>query len=290
MKHLMKRVLLLFTALSMVYIANAQTVENITVTPEDDKIIINFRIGGSTDAQFYNIILTCSMDGKSRFEPKTVIGDVGDNIRGGRPYYTIEWDVFRDLDEVGAAEFFVKVDMVRDLAPIVTQPQNRPQNQPQFQPEQEKVKDSELSGPDFDSRKSGKETFERKAILSYNGSLNSPYGLMIGTAKNFGFYGCFRFGGYVDELDSDIWYTITAGLTKYVLTRGKYRLHAFAGGGVTRETFTYQDYTYDYSWSLNYLTLELGIINVIGRININLGLEYINYFGAYPELGLGFVF
>ena len=39
-----------------------------------------------------------------------------ENIRGGRAYYTVVWDVFRDVAEVDNAEFFVKVDLVSDMA------------------------------------------------------------------------------------------------------------------------------------------------------------------------------
>ena len=82
--------------------------------------------------------------------------------------------------------------------------------------------------------------------------------------------------------------TATFGLTKYILTSGKYRLHAFGGVGSTYET--YEENIYDSSWTDTYLTFEAGFINVIGRFNLTLGLEHINETGTYMVYGVGFVF
>ena len=106
----MKRIITLLAAILMSLGATAQTVENIRVDQDGDNILVHYRIGGSTDAQTFTVRLSCSIDGGRRFEPVTVIGDVGQNIRGGRSNYTVTWDVFEDLDEVGEVEFFVNVE------------------------------------------------------------------------------------------------------------------------------------------------------------------------------------
>lgn len=281
----MKSVFLLFAILVIGYFANAQTVEGIQVKSEDDKIIINYRIGGSTDAQYYNVALSCSMDGGLRFEPRTMIGDVGENIRGGRSYYTIEWDVFEDLDvdEVGDAEFFVKVDLVSDMAPVITQPQV----QPQVQPQREEVRESPSANQGFDAG-TPRETFERKSFFAFTGSTASPYGISFGGVKNFGGYASLRFDYYSDDWDTDIWLTATAGLTKYILTSGQYRLHIYAGIGSTY--VSHEDNLSDYSETETYLTFEGGFINVIGRFNLTLGLESISENRTYMVYGVGFVF
>ena len=279
----MKRVFLLFAVLNIVYFVNAQTVEGIQVKSENDKIIINYRIGGSTDAQYYNVALSCSMDGGLRFEPRSVIGDVGENIRGGRSYYTIEWDVFEDVDEVGDAEFFVKVDLVSDMSPIVVQPQT----QPQTQPEKAEVSESGQANQGFDAG-TPKETFERRSFFAFTGSTASPYGISFGGVKNFGGYGSLRFDYYTDDWETDIWLTATAGLTKYIMTSGKYRLHIYAGIGSTY--VSYEENLSDYSETDTYLTFEAGFINVIGKFNLTLGLESISETGTYMVYGVGFVF
>ncbi len=176
----MKKALLLLAVLSIGFLVYSQTVENITVTPNEDKIIINFRIGGSTNTQSYNVVLSCSMDGGSRFEPRSLKGHYGNNVRGGQPYYTIEWDVFQDVDEVGDAEFFIKVDLVSDMAVPISSPQNQPVQ------ETERVRETDPVYPDFDEISSQKEEIEWKGYLAYNGSTKSPVGISFGSLKNVG--------------------------------------------------------------------------------------------------------
>lgn len=285
----MKKILLLFAALSIGFLVNAQTVENIEVTPKDDKIIVTFRIGGSTHTQSYNVVLSCEMDGGPRFEPRSLRGDYGNNIRGGQPYYTIEWDVFRDVDEVGNAEFFIKVDLISDMAVPVSTPQNQPVRN------MERVEESEPSYPDFEKISSQKEEIEWKAYIAYNASTKSPLGLSFGSLKNFGTYGSLRFGSDNSDWLTNIWTTIVAGLTKYIVESNKYRLHGYVGAGVTLDFYIYDDGVYTDNWNESYFTFDFGVINAIGRLNLNLGLEYINHLNetipkVYPVFGIGVVF
>jgi len=285
----MKKVLLLFAALSIGFLVNAQTVENITVTPKEDKIIINFRIGGSTNTQSYNVVLSCEMDGGPRFEPRSLKGDFGNNIRGGRSWYEIEWDVFQDVDRVGDAEFFVKVDLISDMSTPVTSPQNQPVR------DIERANQTDPVYPDFDEIESQKEVVEWKAYLAYTGSTQSPVGLSFGSLKNVGGYGSFRYGSDQYDYITNIWITMLTGLTKYIFQANKYRLHGYLGAGATLDFYLYDDLTYSENWNETYLTFDFGIINAFGRLNLNLGLEYINHKNesmskVYPVFGLGFVF
>ena len=289
----MKKILLLFAAISIAYLVNAQTVENIRVEPDGENIKINFRIGGSTEAQLYNVTITCSMDGGPRFEPRAVIGDVGKNIRGGRAYYTVIWDVFEDVAEVNNAEFFVKVDLVSDMSQTRSQPQYQPQPQPQFQPETQKEQQSSPTYQDFENIGSQKKRIEKKRYFAYSGSSHSLLGLSWGTLKNYGGYGSIRYGSDITDWYQDIWITLVAGLTKYIVESGKYQLHGYAGIGVQAEVF--EEYVYDTSLNDYYLTLDFGFINILGRLNLNLGFEYVAYpledfQKVYPVFGLGFVF
>jgi hypothetical protein len=283
----MKKVLLLFAALSIGFLVNAQTVENITVTPEDDKIIINFRIGGSANTQSYNVVLSCEMDGGPRFEPRSLKGDFGNNIRGGQPYYTIEWDVFRDVDQVGDAEFFVKVDLISDMSAPVTTPQN--------QPVQEMEEKSDPVYPEFGEISSQKEPTEWRGYFAYTGSSKSPLGISFGSLKKTGTYGSFRYGSDNTDLSTHIWGTIMAGFTRFIVHSKNYRLHGFLGVGITLEHYEYDDGLDYYDWDDSYFAFDLGLINTIGRLYLNLGLEFINfadenYSKVYPVFGVGFTF
>jgi len=275
---------------------HAQTVENIRVESEGENIKISYRIGGSSDAQLYNVTLTCSMDGGTRFEPKTVIGDVGENIRGGRSFYTVIWDVFEDVEQVGNAEFFVKVDLVSDMSPTVTKQQTQPKIQEEA-PKQQEQKETDKSEPeamypDFEMGDQVKEELSWSAYLAYTGSGTSPVGLSFGTLKKMGVYGSFRYGSVATDVLTNIWLTFTAGLTKNLYASGKLRLHMYAGGGFTYDTIIEAD------WYESTYTLEAGINSVIGMLYLAVGLEYNNPkevvdvkpYGVYPVFGVGVTF
>jgi hypothetical protein len=289
----MKKTILLLAAIIIGYMVNAQTVENIRVEPDGENIKINFRIGGSTEAQLYNVTITCSMDGGPRFEPKTVIGDVGKNIRGGRAYYTVVWDVFEDVAEVNNAEFFVKVDLVSDLSQTRSQPQYQPQTQPQFQPAPQKEQQTSPTFQDYPDIKPQKKIIEKKRYFAYSGSTQSPLGISFGNIKNFGGYFSMRYGSDISDWYTDIWITMVTGFTKYIWQSGIYRLDGYIGGGITVEHF--EESVYDTDLTDYYFTFDFGLINSIGKLDLNIGLEYTaypleDYQKVYPVFGIGFFF
>ena len=261
----MKKAFLLIIALSAVTLMYSQTVENIQVTPEGDYILIHYRIGESTNLQIYNVTLNCSMDGDPRFEPKSVRGDVGDNIMGGKSNYTITWDVFEDVDSINNTEFFIKVDLVRDL------PRN--ENNQQHAPVNEPVSVNE---------------FEKSTYVGFNGSTYSPFGISVGMLKNSGFYGSVRGGTNNDEGQTDIWLTLIAGFTKHVFSSGSYRLHGCAGLGSSIEY--YKDLALNTSWTSPMFAIEACAVNVVGRVSISAGITYVSGYGVHLVYGVGFLF
>lgn len=288
----MKRLFVLFAVLSIACFVNAQTVENITVRSDGDNIRVSYRIGGSTDAQIYTVTVNCSVDGGRRFEPKTLDGDYGVNIRGGKSIYTVIWDVFEDVDEVENVEFFIKVDLVSDMAPTITQQQNQPQVQRQIQPAEEtgktEIKEPNPGLPDYDFVEPQKKEITKSSYVAYTGSTASPYGFSFGSLKNFGGYGSFRMGYNVDDWETDVWVTLTTGLTKFIMRNGKYRLYGFAGIGITYEV--YEEYIYNTDWTDSFFTFDIGIISTLGKLNLILGIESVRETGTYPVFGIGFDF
>lgn len=266
----MKRIITLLAAIFFSLGAMAQTVENIRVDQDGENILVHYRIGGSTDMQTFKVLLSCSIDGGRRFEPITVIGDVGENIRGGKSNYTITWDVFEDLEEIGEVEFFVSINLTSDLAPVPEQAQVQLQTQPQT------------------SHIPVEDPFARGKFFAYSGSTLSPLGISFGTLRNWGYYLSFRYGSYSDSYENDIWVSFVGGLTKHVWSKNKYRLHVFAGIGGTYEV--YEEYVYGSSWEGTSLTYEIGVTNVIGRLSLSLGLEVVTDFQTSPVFGVGFVF
>lgn len=262
MKHLFTLLLCIIIGLG----ANAQTVENIRVEQEGENILIYYRIGGSTEAQTFKVSLSCSVDGGNQFAPKTVIGDVGENIRGGKSNYTITWDVFEDRDEIGEVEFFVSVELTSDLTNDLAQT-NRAHKS---------TVEKEYTGIDI--------------LLAYTGSGLCPYGLSTGiTYKKWGGYLSFRVGlddpGFAYYTD---WRIYVAGIMRQVLQKGKYTLFAYVGGGAVNEY--YEDYnTGGYSDYTTFIA-DGGIVNRIGKISLTVGVEYINADWVQPVFGIGYMF
>lgn len=265
MKRLLFNVgLILLTPLLM-----AQTVENIRVEQEGEKLNIHYRIGGSTAGQLYFVTLTCSVDGGTPFEPVSVIGDVGANIRGGKSYNTIVWDVFDDMEEIGSVEFFVKVELTSDErekgSETVTD------DGPVKAVGKTAVKPGLLQGkPD----EAGEVEKYRKYFIGYDGSSYNPLGVRIGTLGNWGVMWSLRYGGY-DYFYYSHYITMTAGVTKRFFQFDRYRLHGYAGLGV--------------GYFGDQAELELGLIVVLNRVNINIGATA-NQFYNDGTIGVGFVF
>jgi len=262
----MKQLFLLLACFIFSLGVTAQTIENIRVEPDGENILVHYRIGGSTDAQTFKVYLNCSVDGGKKFAPKTVIGDVGENIRGGKSNYTIIWDVFEDMDEIGEAEFFVSFDLTSDLTKDLVQTDRAHRS----------LVEKENTGIDV--------------FLAYTGSTLCPYGLSTGITYNkWGGYISFRWGvddpGYVYYTD---WRIYVAGLMRQVIQKGKYSLYVYAGAGAVNEY--YEDYSGGGYSDYTTFIADGGVFNTIGRISLTLGVEYINADWIQPVFGVGYMF
>jgi hypothetical protein len=274
----MKRTLVLITGILLGGMAFSQTVENIRVEPEGENIKISYRIGGSTESQLYNVFLSCSMDGGPRFEPGSVIGDVGQNIRGGRSYYTVIWDVFEDIEEVGNAEFFVRVEMISDAAVSTRNTDQDRSDEIKSQEPREEVREQNAAPfePTFESgSKKHEASFARYLYIAYSGSQWNPYGFSFGTLRNWGFYGSIRLGQYEEDFGL-LEGSVTAGLTKNIVNIDMYRLHGYVGAGIGDFFDTFD--------------LEAGVSNILfNRLKLTVGIEYPGYY-ATIVYGIGLIF
>ncbi|HDR68221.1 MAG TPA: hypothetical protein ENN61_04140, partial [Bacteroidaceae bacterium] len=253
----MKKLFLTLFMLLIFFVSYAQTVENITVEPDGDKINIHYRIGGSTDKQVFNIQLTCSVDGGPRFEPKAVRGAVGGNILGGKDNYTIIWDVFKDREEVGNVEFFIKAELVsgritesRSTEPEVVKP---------------------IAVQPLGAGSVSAVPYSRKRFITYEPSLLYPYGLRAGTLGNWGYHSSIRIN--YDRYSELMSGAITFGATKRIVNLPKYRLHGYLGIGL--------------GGYFDVFDIEFGFSNVISnRLVLNIGYEIPTYYYALV-LGAG---
>ncbi|MBN2681673.1 MAG: hypothetical protein JXR58_04140 [Bacteroidales bacterium] len=144
----------------------SQEVQDIVTTQNGEKIDVSFKVSNSNSKQVFNVTLFCAIDGKEKIELKSVSGDVGSNIAGGKDSYKITWDVLKDVDELNSAEFFVKIVLAKD--------------------------DSKLK-----VEKPVKEVQSEKAhpwYVGYNGSTFLGFGLRAGYLGKYGGYVSFRSG------------------------------------------------------------------------------------------------
>jgi len=306
----MKVVLFTLTLFFVTLTGFGQTVENIRVEQDGENLKITYRIGASTETQLFNVVLTCSMDGATRFEPQAVIGDVGRNVIGGKSYYTIIWDVFEDVDEVINPEFFVRIEKVSDSSPavVIADPVTRSQEQDAADQQQEeqmarqeddKPAQQPANEPDFEEKMSGPD-FSRNGFFAYNGSFWYPIGVSFGSLNNWGYYvtpvrigisSLYTILGsdnyYYDVIDFD--YMIAAGVTKYIVSGGIYRLHGYAGLGLHND---FDALGYEGFYQQTHAMFDAGVVNVIGGLNLTLGFS-VSFGYAYPAaliFGIGFVF
>lgn len=301
----MKHLIFFLAALLIFSTGFSQTVENIRVTQEGEQLKITYRIGASTETQLFNVFLSCTMAGGVKVEPRAVIGDIGENVIGGKSYYTVMWDVFEDVDEVVDPDITVKVELVEDLeAPITRDVQAEEAIEPEAQ---EPEPQTQLENPALADDEDIKENpFRKNGFVAYNGILGFgiPIGISFGSLNNWGYYVTpMRLGidsydisyydGYqtVYDTEIDVHYMFSAGVTKHFVSAGSYRLHGYFGLGTHVYGAYLKGLVYDPYYD-SHFQMETGVVNVIGGLNLTLGISYsIGYAYALNFVfGIGFVF
>lgn len=112
----MKKILLsiLLTAFVMSFVSG-QKVDSIKVEQSGDFIRIGYKLLDSKPGQVYRVRVLCSINGGLNTEIRSVSGDTGENVQGGKPEYFVVWDVLKDVNELKSAEFIIRAELVNDL-------------------------------------------------------------------------------------------------------------------------------------------------------------------------------
>ena len=105
-----------FFALFVIPFISAQTVDSIKIEQTGDLIKIHYKILNSTEKQIFRVTVTCSINGSLQSIPKSLSGDFGENVVGGRNEYMVLWDVLKDVDEVNSVDFVVKAELMKDYS------------------------------------------------------------------------------------------------------------------------------------------------------------------------------
>jgi len=111
----MKRIIIsLILLIGLLPFIQSQTVDSIKVEKAGDFIKIRYKILNSTPDQVYRVKVLCSINGGLNTEIRSISGDVGDQVMGGKSDYWVVWDVLKDVDEIKSAEFIVRAELVKD--------------------------------------------------------------------------------------------------------------------------------------------------------------------------------
>lgn len=121
----MRSLILLTILLGLTTILRGQMIDSIKVEQTGDFIKIGYQIPDSRPGQIFRIRVLCSINGGLNTEIKSVSGDTGDNVQGGKEEYFVVWDVLKDVEELNSAEFIVRAELVKDAdSPIASRIKN----------------------------------------------------------------------------------------------------------------------------------------------------------------------
>jgi hypothetical protein len=182
----------------------SQEIENVAVEQDENKVNIYYDLTGNLPGQIYEVFISCSVDGGTRFVLKSVSGDVGKYVTGGL-HKKIVWDAFQDVSSLNEAQFFIRAE------PMTA---------------------SRSVSPDSKTYKKTTEFF-----IGYNGSSVGYIGLRMGSINNWGGYMACRTSDFMD-------YSIVAGADKRLFRNNVYLYSGLGAGnwGYTLDVGDDDDY------------------------------------------------
>ena len=270
----MKKILSFCFLFCLTSLLSGQTVDSIKVEQIGDMIKIYFKLSNSTESEVFKLTVLCSINGGLKSELKSLSGDVGENVVGGRQEYTVLWDVLKDVDELKSAEFFVRAELIKDY-----------------------TKTNTSAGEDFSKRKT-----YIMALMAVDGT-ESLYGARFAYMGPWGISAKFLVG---KRFDPKYYLSISTGLnlTRRIVKGPGFKVHLLAGCTVMKLSTRGKEYqittTYGTSTGTvfqtdNLLTWNGGFVFTSKRVAIFTGLSIfkvnkVSGENRFPELGLGYTF
>jgi len=254
MKKIALSLLLLFVLLSII---RSQTVDSIKVEQAADLIKLHYKILNSTSHQIFKVTILCSINGGLKSELKSLSGDFGDNVIGGRSDYMVLWDVLKDVEEVRSVDFSVRAELLKDNTPI-----------------------------SMDKPKiiwASKKTFILPSIGSGGGNTGQKYGIRLAYMGSWGVSGKLLFGTPNNhELEEDA-FSIGFDLTKRIISSNGFQMYIMAGIEYAKLMVDPIIETQPGHYFDNFTTYEVGVIFAIKRIVLSFGYSHYN-----PSIESGF--
>jgi hypothetical protein len=197
----MKRIIFSFILLGFAIFLNAQTVDSIKVEQAGELIKVHYKILNSNPSQVFRVTVYCSINGGLQSVIKSLSGDFGDNVMGGRSDYLVLWDVLKDVDEVKSVDFSVRAELVKDYSAI------------------------DKSNTRIVSKK-------RVHVFLVAGGPGPKFGAKIGYMESWGIAGMYVIGGEIDNFDFSTPvsnFAASLNLTKRIINANNFKLHLFSG-------------------------------------------------------------
>ncbi|MCU0415394.1 MAG: PorT family protein [Ignavibacteriaceae bacterium] len=243
----MKKLYILFIIIfALAQSAFPQTVDSIKIEQAGDKILIHYKIMQSNDLQGFKVTLSCFLSTGIKLEPKSITGDVGESVTGGKANYMIAWDVLKDLEELQSAEFSVKAELVK----------GNPTH----------IKGVNLTGWDK----------KRFHIMLESDFPGPKFGLMIGYMGKWGISASFLYGKIgLNKHREGHTYPPTSvpyiglDLSKRIVNRNNVQMHILAGPSFLK-ALVYDKPTMDF-YTKNVYGFNLGLALDVKRFSISIG-------------------
>jgi len=212
------------------------------------------------------VTVLCSIDGGLRSELRSISGDIGENVIGGRSDYMILWDVLSDVSEVNSVDFFIKAELVKDNTPEGLLYPNKALN-------------------DISQWKTHILFFvELPPDLPF-------YGLRIGYSDNIGVSGKLGFSQGYEEFKKQL-FSSSLDFTVRIIKKNRYQMHLLTGASFAKLRYT--DYNSSLRYFGNFGGANLGLLMSSGRISYSVDLSIFFSFSGKEltetgkgEIGIG---
>ncbi len=242
----------------------SQTVDSIKIEQAGELIKVHYKILNSNQSQVFRVTVYCSINGGLPSVIKSLSGDFGENVVGGRTDYMVLWDVLKDVDEVKSVDFSVRAELLSNAS-------SRSKNK----------------GPiNWESKK-----FYVLPTIGFEDDFT--YGLRLAYMKSWGIsVMCLRrtekWTPYSETYSAPV-YTASLDLTKRICNKKKFTMHLFTGilflnyvdhdpGGGNPTFIVY-----------NYLGMEGGFILSFSRLAISTSIGVAQK-AEFAGIGLGMRF
>jgi hypothetical protein len=221
----------------------SQTVDSIKIEQEGNLVKIQYGILNSNPYQTFRVTIYSTINGGLRSELRSLSGDFGDKVMGGRPYYLVIWDVLKDVEEVHSFDITVKAELIKNQTP-------------------ESMKNKPVIWAE-------KRFFIVPAFHEGHGVFP---GLRLAYAGKWGVSALYTAGNYHDHsLGLTPAFHSSLSLLKRIINYEGFQLHFMAGISYAKESYGPEGDTQDYG---NFFGGEYGALIGIRRFVITLAGEY----------------